>query len=140
MISRARIMRFRSLPNGELYKLLKGVSEDDSEFILHLAQGAPGIVALLRDDPDRLREQRLVQTAARSFWKSRSNRERLQLLNPLSQRGEKSEEFLLHLALALREQSPSLPLPSVQALGELSRDLQTNAHRGLLVQRFVSSV
>jgi len=135
IVSRMRVIRFHPLPPRELMPLLKGVEDEDRQFILHLAQGAPGIVQSLKADPEALRSHRLVHSKAVSFWRTHSLKERLQILEPMRERGEEAEQLLLHLALALREQSPSA-LPSVQALHELAAGLHTNAHRGLIVQRF----
>ncbi|MCF7844200.1 MAG: hypothetical protein K9M03_00025 [Kiritimatiellales bacterium] len=136
VVSRARVVRFHRLAYPELHPLLEGVSEDDAKFILHLSQGAPGRLVNLRDDPDLLREQRLMHSKAVSFWKSKVLRERLSLLKPLHQRGEESKQFLQHLSLALREQISSDSAANVSALMELSEGLKTNAHRQLLTQRF----
>ncbi|MFH0851642.1 MAG: hypothetical protein V1876_02735 [Candidatus Peregrinibacteria bacterium] len=135
IVSRMRVIRFHPLSQRELTPLLKGVEDEDRQFILHLAQGAPGIVHELKEDPETLRSHRLVHSKAVSFWRTRSLKERLQILSPLLERGTKADQMLLHLALALREQSPSAP-SSAQALCELAAGLHTNAHRGLIVQRF----
>ena len=136
VVSRARVMRFNRLTNPELQPLLEDVSEDDAQFILHLSQGAPGRLINLRDDHDLLREQRLMHSKALSFWKSKVLRERLSLLAPLHQRGEKSKQFLQHLSLALREQFPDASVQNVAAIIDLSEGLKTNAHRQLLAQKF----
>ncbi|MDO8468929.1 MAG: hypothetical protein Q7S29_04190 [Candidatus Peribacter sp.] len=135
IVSRMRVIRFHPLSHRELAPLLKGVEDEDRQFILHLAQGAPGIAHALKTDPEALRSHRLVHSKAVSFWRTHSFKERLQILDPLLKRGTEADQMLLHLALALREQSPS-SLPSVQALHELASGLHTNAHRGLIVQRF----
>jgi len=139
IVSRTRVMKFHALPHVQLLPLLSGFPEDDAQFILHLAQGAPGTVITLRDDPELLRAQRLMHSKALSFWRSHSLRERIQLLLPLHQRGEGANQFLMHLALALREQSPEA-VSSTHALTELVAGLHTNAHRQLLAQRFAFSV
>jgi hypothetical protein len=139
IVSRMRVLRFHPLSHAELTPLLEGATEEDRQFILHLAQGAPGIVHELKSDPEALRVHRLVHTKAVSFWRTRSLKERLQILEPLSARGEKAEQLLLHLALALREHAPPL-FSSTVALQELIAGLRTNAHRGLLAQRFALSV
>lgn len=134
VVSRMRVLRFQPLSHRELLPLLTEAEEEDSTFILHLAQGAPGIVRKLIDDPEALRAHRLMHAKAVSFWRTRSLGERLQILDPLLQRGTEADQMLLHLALALREQSHQHT--SVQALNELAAGLRTNAHRGLIVQRF----
>lgn len=137
--SRMRVLRFHSLSHQALEPLFAGVSEDDRQFILHLAQGAPGIVQALKSDPEALRMHRLVHTKAISFWRSTSLKERLKILEPLAERGGDADQLLLHLALALREQS-HLQSTSVRELHELASGLKTNAHRALLAQRFALNI
>lgn len=140
IISRARVLQFRTLPNKELRPLLSGVSEDDAKFILHVAHGAPGIICALRDDPDALREHRQVHSNAQSFWRTASVNQRMQFLKPLQERTEEADDLLLHLALTLRERSPHIPSGHTEALQQLAEGLKTNAHRGLLLQRFTLSI
>ncbi|MDD4628083.1 MAG: hypothetical protein PHE68_01675 [Candidatus Peribacteraceae bacterium] len=135
VVSRMRVFRFHPLAHRELNPLLEGVTEDDRQFILHLAQGAPGIVHELKSDPETLRVHRLVHTKAISFWRARTLKERLKILEPLRERGTESDQLLLHLSLALREQAPAQQ-EHVRALHELVAGLKTNAHRQLLSQRF----
>ena len=135
IVSRARVMPFHRVADRALLPLLSGAAEDDRQFILALAQGAPGIVYALKDDPDALRHHRLQQSAAGAFWRSASLSERLQYLEPVLKRGKDADDFLLHLALALRQQSASHPHAS-RALMELLRGFETNAHRQILSQRF----
>ncbi|MDD5469973.1 MAG: hypothetical protein PHO92_04225 [Candidatus Peribacteraceae bacterium] len=139
VISRMRVLRFHPLPHQALEPLFAGVSEDDRQFILHLAQGAPGIVQALKSDPESLRVHRLVHTKAVSFWKSSSLKERLKIMEPLAERGTEADQLLLHLSLALREQSRLRPA-SVRALHDLAAGLKTNAHRTLLSQRFALAI
>ncbi|ALM10350.1 MAG TPA: hypothetical protein DEB30_05240 [Candidatus Peribacter riflensis] len=139
VVSRMRVFRFHPLSRPELLPLLDGVNEEDRQFILHLAQGAPGVAQELKHDPEALRIHRLVHTKAVSFWRTRSLKERLQILDPLTERGEEADQLLLHLALALREQSPASGA-WVHALHELAQGLRTNAHRGLMTQRFALRV
>ena len=139
IVSRMRVLRFHPLGHRELLPLLAGVSEEDRQFILHLAQGAPGIVHQLTEDPESLRAHRLVHTKAISFWKTKSLKERLQILEPLTERGEESDQLLLHLALALREHAAPT-MESVTALHSLAEGLRTNAHRGLLMRRFALAI
>ncbi|MBU1123051.1 hypothetical protein KJ652_00495 [Patescibacteria group bacterium] len=137
VISRMRTIQFHRLGYAELQPLLEDVSEDDAQFILHLSQGAPGTVITLKSDSDLLRERRLLHSKAASFWKSKSLREKLDLLTPLHKRGIESRRLLTHLSLALREQGGTATPAQVAALTNLSRDLETNAHRQLLTQKFV---
>ena len=115
------------------------MQEEDVRFLLNLAQGAPGIVQQLRTDPDRLRAERGVYSNASAFWNATTSLERFQLLKPLTERGETSDDFLLHLALALREQGGDLQQRS-QAFHKLVRGLKTNAQRKLLAQEFTLAV
>jgi hypothetical protein len=138
IVSRSRILAFRRVADRVLAPLLSTLADEDRQFILSLAQGAPGTATALCADPDALRTHRIRQNAALSFWHGRSLQERLQHLDPLLERGEESEYFLLHLALALR-QHPSRNPQNTRALTELVAGLQTNAHRQLLAQRFAMS-
>jgi DNA polymerase-3 subunit delta' len=140
VISRTRVMRFHKVSQGELRILLEGVAPDDARFILHVAQGAPGAVCALRDDPDLLRAARLVHAQAQSFWNATTLRERMQILKPLHERSASSDEFLLHLFLTLREQTPRPEEHTVRALIDLTEGLETNAHRELLAQRFALAI
>jgi DNA polymerase III delta prime subunit len=139
IVSRMRVLRFQPLPHEEIIPLLEGVADDDQQFILHIAQGAPGIVQRLKNDPEALRLHRLTHTKAVSFWRSRVLKERLQILEPLAERGEEADQLLLHLSLALREQ-PLYGQEHVQALHALAAGLKTNAYRPLLAQQFVLSI
>ncbi|MDD5623658.1 MAG: AAA family ATPase [Candidatus Peribacteraceae bacterium] len=141
IVSRARVLRFQRVPQRELQPLLEGMADDDARFLSHLAQGAPGIVKQLRSDPEAFRTHRMVHTKALAFWRSRSLKERLQILLPLKERGEEADQLLLHLSLALREQhASSFSREHVAALHELARGLKTNAHREILSGRFLFSV
>ncbi len=138
IISRCRVIQFSQLSNKEIKPLLEDCNEDDAQFLLHLAQGAPGIIRRLRDNPDLLREHRLIHSKAGAFWDASSLRERIQLLDPLKERGEDSDRFLLHLGLTLREKKPTKD--RVDALNHLAMGLQTNAHRQLQTQEFALSI
>ncbi|MEI8229641.1 MAG: hypothetical protein WCG83_00705 [Candidatus Peregrinibacteria bacterium] len=139
IISRMRMLRFHPLPQSKLSPLLALTPEEDREFILHVAQGAPGIVQMLKGDPEALRNHRLLHTKALSFWRTSSIKDRLHILQPLTERGEASEELLLHLALALREHQEMSPVHA-PAFAKLVAGLRTNAHRGLIAQRFAFEV
>ncbi|MBI1812675.1 hypothetical protein HY285_05805 [Candidatus Peregrinibacteria bacterium] len=135
--SRMRVLHFQCLPARELQPLLAGIEAEDAQFLLHLALGAPGIIRLLREDPDRLRSEHSLAAKALSFWQSRSLAERLNLLAPLHDRTPEAQQFLLHLALSLR-MLPSPPAANaVQAFHQLLHRLETNASRQLLAQSFV---
>ena len=140
IVSRTRRLRFSRLSKKDLLPALLQASEDDQQFISHLAQGCSGIALSLAKDPDLLREHRQVQGQARSFWKSSSLRERLQTLSPLHTRGQEADQFLLHLSLALREMSPDKKEACCSELTKLLRGYQSNTHRQLLAQRFALAI
>lgn len=140
LLSRARVVRFSRVPEAELSVVLKDVDEEERRFLLHLSQGAPGTLLKLRDDPEALRNAKILHGAASRFWRSSSLLERLELLKPIHERGRESDEFLLHLALSLREQSPGFVAKSGATFQELVAGLETNVSRQLLAQRFAMSV
>jgi hypothetical protein len=140
LVSRTRILRFFPLPPCTLQPLVARASDDDARFLLRLSQGAPGSLLHLRDDPDALRVERQRASQAAAFWDAPSFGRRLKLLEPLAERTEEADRFLLHLALALRtERGPHLPRRA-EAFAELMSDLETNVSRPLLVQRFALAV
>jgi DNA polymerase-3 subunit delta' len=136
LISRTRVLHFQPVPYAELTPLLSGLSDDDRRFLLRRAQGAPGIIIRLKADPDLLRQERLAYSNALAFWEATTLRERLKLLEPLNEKTEESEHFLLHLALALREKVDSVPTEHVEALNQLIGRMQTNVQRPLLTEEF----
>lgn len=137
--SRCRLMRFERVADSVLQKVLQDVPDEDSAFILHLAQGAPGIVLTLMSDPDHLRYEKTYHTAARAVWSAHNLHERLKLLAPLAERGPDAERTLLHLALTLRD-IPSYSHSHERGLIELAKGLKTNANRTLIIQRFAMSI
>ncbi len=139
IVSRARVMRFERVHDRDIAASFGGVSEEEAQFILHLAQGAPGTAKRLLGDPDRLREERLLHEKALSFWSTTSLLDRLKILTPLHERGKESDRFLLHLSLALREM-PAMSHHQERALMELLQGLKTNAHRQLLAQNFAMQI
>ena len=139
IVSRVRVMHFQRVADREMQALVKDEAEDDAKFILHLSQGAPGKAMRLLEDPDQLREEKLFHTQAITFWSATSLMERLKLLTPLLERGEEAERFMLHLALALREQYEDKAARH-EKLMELVRGLETNAHRQLIAQRFALGI
>jgi DNA polymerase III gamma/tau subunit len=137
LISRTRTLHFARLTEAELAPLLQNLGEDERQFLLRIAQGAPGIVKNLRENPDLLRREKQAYSSALAFWHSRSAVERLQLLTPLHERSEEADAFLLHLFLALREEYDQVPPHLLRHLLDLCRDRETNVNRQLLAQRFV---
>ena len=105
VISRTRVLRFERTGDRDLQELLQHstLSPDDQSFILHVAQGAPGTAIKLMNDSDALRAEQLLHAHAVSFWGATNTHNRLKQLEPLLEKGEESERFLFHLALALRE-------------------------------------
>lgn len=137
--SRCRIMRFTRAGDRDIAGMLGDLEHDESRFIVHIAQGAPGLAKTLHDDPDLLRIEKQVHDHAKSVWTSRTLADRLAQLKPLFERGAESEQFLRHLSLSLRE-LPSGTREQERALMQLVRDLETNAHRQLMVQRFALEI
>lgn len=140
ILSRARVLRFSPLSQKELLPILDGVNEEDKGFIVRLAQGAPGIAYTLRNDPDALRAQKQIYEKTLSFWEETTLKNRLQILSPLHTRGEEANELLFHLALSLRQQSPGKREKFQRPFLRLAQDLQTNAHRQLVTQRFILAI
>ncbi len=140
LISRTRVIPFSRLPLRELQPLVSGLDEEEAAFLIRLAQGAPGVVQELRQDPEAFRREQAAYAAARSFWDSRSLAERLKLLSPLNNRGADADRLLLHLSLALRETVKEVDPSSAESLGSLIEGLQTNVSGQLLAQRFALEV
>jgi DNA polymerase-3 subunit delta' len=140
IVSRTRVMHFSPVATKELLPIVTGLPEEEAQFLLRVAQGAPGLIMRLKNDPDALRLERQQYGTALAFWHATSLSERLLLLSPLSQRGEEAQQLLLHLSLALREEKTEQMERRSHALHELIRGLKTNASRPLLVQRFVFAV
>lgn len=136
VISRCRVLHFSPLPHRELLPLLKGEPEEEHGFLLHLAQGAPGIVKTLLADPDARRAEHGLHTTARAFYAEPKLTARLKTLEPLAKRGPAGETLLRHLFLALRETSAADRARLTPALLAFAKDLETNTHRGLLCTRF----
>lgn len=135
VVSRCRVLRFGPVGHGHMRKLLAGADPDDAQFLLHAAQGAPGLVRRLRDDPESLRAEKLLHAQANAFWRSMHVSERMHLLEPMMERGDAADRFLLHLALTLREARP-LHAGRERALRRLVSGLRTNAQRPLLAMQF----
>jgi DNA polymerase III subunit delta' len=133
--SRCRIVRFQRVGDREIAQMLTDLDPVDAHFIVRIAQGAPGLAKKLHDDPDALRIEQQVHDHARSVWTARTLADRLGQLKPLFERGPEAESFLRHLSLTLRD-LPGGERSQERALMQLVRDLETNAHRQLLVQRF----
>lgn len=139
IVSRSRVLRFDRVPDADIAPLVRSVPADDRPFVLHLAQGAPGSAIALAEDPDVLRDERVMHAQATSFWGPMSTSERLKALAPITDKGGDAERFLLHLAVALRE-SPSRSVARTNAFLRLVRRLETNAYKPLIAQEFVLSI
>lgn len=139
ILSRSRLLTFDRVPAADLQPLLEKESPEDARFLIHLAQGAPGMLIRLLEDPDLRREEKMQHAQAVSFWAARSTLDRMKACTPLLERGADSDRFLLHLALALREH-PLRTVAQERELMRLVRGLETNASRPLLVQRFLLGI
>lgn len=137
VLSRTRVLRFLRLPHRDLLPLLKDISETDAHFIMRIAQGAPGTVQALVQNPDALRIHKQMHEQARAYWDTQLLSQRLRILHPLQEQSENAQQLLFHLALTLRHMSQAQLY--THSLQELARGLQTNANRQLVIQRFALS-
>jgi DNA polymerase-3 subunit delta' len=137
VVSRTRILRCHSVPQKDLYPLVEGLDSADSSFILHLAQGAPGVIDRFRNHPEELVAEKQLQSTARQFWDTTSLQKRLYILQALKNKDKESDALLFHLALALREQPISVRSKYADSFFELLRNKKTNAQAQLLSQNFV---
>lgn len=140
VVSRMRTIHFTTLPEEELAVLVRDCTPEERLFSLQSARGAPGKLLTLLHDPDLLRTERMMRAEALAFWKSDALLEKLRLLKRLLKREHAADRFLLHLALTMRDSGTTLSPSVCRSFHDLCRDLQTNAHRELLVQRFVLAV
>lgn len=137
VLSRTRVLKFHRLHDSQLQPLVGGMEPDDASFVLHLAQGAPGKAINLMKDPDALRAEKLMHSQATQFWRARTAYERLPWITEFLAKPGQTEGMLLHLGLTLREQPVATRKPHwAKAYVNLVNSLATNAHRGLLLQRF----
>jgi hypothetical protein len=131
------VIKFHALKNEQLRPLLEKAESDDASFILHLAQGAPGKAITLLKDADLLRKEKQMHAQASQFWRARTAYDRLPWINAFLEHPEATEGMLLHLGLMLRELPPAARQPKwTRAYVDLVNALSTNAHRGLILQRF----
>lgn len=138
--SRLRCVHFGRVCAKDLLPLVEGVPEDEQRFLLHIAQGAPGVLTMYRNNPDALRDARLTHEGARSFWKTASVQERINILESLVERSHTSEELLTSIGLALREIRPASFPHVVKAYARFSAGLQSNTSKSLLLHQFVLGV
>ncbi len=135
--SRTRVIRFHPVPQSGMLPLLQGRGSDDESFALHLSQGAPGTLIRLLGDPDTLRSKRQLHSQAKQFWQTGSLPERLAWILSFSDAKKDTSELLLHLGLTLREHPETEKREAMmRAYMALVTGLKTNAHRGLLLERF----
>jgi hypothetical protein len=141
VVSRTRIMRFFPLKPEELRPLTAGKDDEDAAFATHLSHGAPGTLLSLLQNPDALRLGKQLHTQARQFWKTGSLLERLKWIMPFADQRSTLPELLKHLGNALQElPDPVRKSRYTKAYSELVEALHTNAHRGLLLERFSLAV
>lgn len=140
IVSRCRVLHLAPASHRELLPLLERESEEERDLLLHIAQGAAGVLLRLRDDTDARVAERNVASAAQAFWTTRSLLDRLRALDPLLKRGPEADGLLRHLFLAVRALPPPQRVGAARALFDLTRDLETNAHRGLLCARFAQAI
>lgn len=140
LLSRTRRLSFGPLAVKELFPLVAGLDAEEQQFLLYLAQGAPGVIERLKNEPDLLREAQGLATNARSFWDERSLTNKLIALTPLHERGADADAFLVHLLLAMRSLPPARRAELLAPVLQLLRGLQTNVSRPLLCEQFALSV
>lgn len=136
LLSRTRRLKFSRLTTRDMVSMVSGLPEEEQQFFLYLAQGAPGIVQRLQKDPDLLRKEQTIATQAAGFWNESKLSNRLSTLSTLHERTEEADRFLLHLCLSLRQLPGSRKAATLPALRNLLRGLETNVSRQMLCQRF----
>lgn len=140
IVSRMRVIHFHPVSDQVLAPLTSSLAEDDRILALHLAQGAPGRLKRLIQNADVLREEKQLHANAKRFWQGANSLERYQWLSGFAKSGA-SDQFLLHLGLALRGMRDTTEKPRLhRAYMQLVSGLSTNAHRGLLLERFALAV
>lgn len=141
IVSRTRLLRFAPVARKDLSPLITTSDEEDAAFAVHIAQGAPGMLVRLLSDPELLRTHRQLHAQANQFWQAGTAKDRLAWLIGVTDKSKEPENVLLHLALTLREQpDPAFRARSARVYAELLQRLETNAHRGLLFERFALAI
>jgi len=141
VVSRTRIIHFYPLKPEEMRPLLREKDDEDAAFAIHLSQGAPGTLISLLQNPDALREAKQLHAQAKQFWQMRSLHERLRWILPFAELRSSLAELLRHLGDTLHEHpDPVQKTKWASAYSALVESLHTNAHRGLLLQRFTLAV
>ncbi len=141
ILSRTRTLRFAPLKNEAMISLLDGRDDEDAGFALHIAQGAPGTLRRLLNDPDRLRASKQLHSQAKQFWQTKSLKDRMSWLLKATEKKQAIDDVLLHLGLTLKELPDVMKRANlVKAYSSLTRALETNAHRALILERFALAV
>lgn len=139
--SRVRLLRFSPVSRTEFEPLITEHDEEDAAFAVHIAQGAPGMLVRLLSDPELLRTHRQIHAQAKQFWQARGLKDRLSWLMTSMEKSKTPEIVLLHLGLTLREHpDPVFRSLSARAYADLLQRLETNAHKGLLFERFALAI
>ncbi|MBP9774055.1 MAG: AAA family ATPase [Candidatus Peribacteraceae bacterium] len=136
--SRTRIMQFHPVSPALLRPLGSSLDGSELDLLLHLSRGAPGRFLTLKNDPDALRAEKQLHSQAAHFWQDSSLLERSQwLLSFTKEESALLEKVLLHIGLALREMNDAeAKARYAPPFAQLIEDLQTNAHKPLIFQRF----
>ncbi len=141
VVSRTRVMRFHPLTTTEMRPLLKNQDDEDEAFALHLAEGAPGTLLSLLRNPEALRASKQLHAQTKQFWQARSAHERLNWIMPFADQKTNMTDLLRHLGATLREHPDHVrKVAWTAAYIDLAEALKSNAHRGLLLERFTLAV
>jgi len=141
VLSRTRTLRFAPLKKSEMISLLHGRDDEDAGFALHIAEGAPGTLRQLLDNPDTLRGSKQLHAQAKQFWQTTSLKDRMSWLLKSTEKKQEIDDVLMHLGLTLKEYPDVRKRATfVHAYSALANDLHTNAHRGLILERFALAV
>ncbi len=141
ILSRTRTLQFSPLPKNDMISLLEGRDDDSAGFALHIARGAPGTLLRLLENPDLLRVSKQLHSQAKQFWQTKSLKDRMSWLLKITEKKQSIDDVLMHLGLTLKEFPDVAKRPAlVLAYSVLTRQLKTNAHRGLILERFALAV
>lgn len=141
VVSRTRILRFHPIKPEEMSPLIKDQNDEDTAFAIHLSGGAPGKLIALLDNPDLLREHRQLHAQAKQFWQARNVLECMQWIMPFAENKQNLPDLIRHLGDTLKEiPDPARKSRLALAYSQLVEALHTNAHRGLLLERFSLAV
>jgi DNA polymerase-3 subunit delta' len=141
VVSRTRVMQFHPLSAAEMRPLLADQDDEDGAFALHLAHGAPGTLLSLLQNPEALRVSKQLHAQTKQFWRARSAHERLNWIMPFADQKTNMTDLLRHLGATLREHPDHHRKAAwTAAYIDLAEALRSNAHRGLLLERFTLAV